>query len=107
MAAELSPVPVATSRKSLQSLSHRLAKLPLDVIAKAIGKSDSSACRVRDGESPLTLTEWCELIEVAGLKLVSRDKYCVDKEIYDAMAAVATKAMGTPDIARRLVWDEE
>lgn len=105
--AEVSPLRLEPSRKALQGLLQRLARMPLAEIARAIGKSESTACRVRDGESPLTLAECIDLLDAAGLKVVDKGKVCVDRAIYDAMASVATKAMGTPEIARQLVWDDE
>lgn len=104
--AELSQDSSETARKSLQVLLQRLAKMDLESIAKAIGKSDSTACRLRDGEASLTPAEWCALIAAASFKLVDQSKYCVDKPMYDAMAVIASKAMGNPEIARQLVWDD-
>ena len=80
--------------------------MPLEEIAKAIRKSDSTACRVRDGEQGLTVSEWVDLVVSAHAKLVDVDKVCVDRAIYDGIAAVASKAMADPVITRQLVWDE-
>lgn len=106
MGAEDSAISSELSRKVLGNLSQRLARMPLDDIAKAIRKSDSTACRVRDGEQGLTVSEWVDLCISAKLKLVDIDKVCVDRAIYDGIAAVASKAMADPAIARQLVWDE-
>ncbi len=105
--AESSLPALEPSRKALQGLLQRLARMPLEPIAKAIGKSESTACRVRDGESPLSLCEFCDLVDLAGLKMVSKEKVCVDRPVYEAMATVATKAMSLPEFARQLVWDDE
>jgi hypothetical protein len=62
---------------ALALLTTRLLKIPLQAIAEAIGKDESAACRIRSNERPCTLTEFCSLLELAGFKLVSRDKQCV------------------------------
>jgi methylphosphotriester-DNA--protein-cysteine methyltransferase len=105
--AEASAAPVGNARKSLQFISQRLAKMPLEAIAAAIGKSDSTACRVRDGEQGLTLAEWCNLVDAAEGKLVDQSRVCVDRPIYEALAAISTKAMGNAAMAKQLVWDEQ
>ena len=104
--AALSPLVEGIARKSLQGLLHRLARADLATIAKAIGKSDSMACRLRDGEATLTPQQFCDLLETLGLKLVDVRKYCVDRDVYEAVSTMATRAMGDPEIARKLVWDE-
>ena len=106
MADTASPAAPEVARKSLQALLQRLAKADLATIAKAIGKSESTACRLRDGEASLTPQEFCALLEAVGFKLVDVRKYCVDREVYEAMSTMATRAMSNPDIARQLVWDD-
>lgn len=60
-----------------QVLSTRLAKLDLDVIAEVIGKDDTTACKVRSNERPCTVSQFCALLDLAGLKLVTKEKQCV------------------------------
>jgi hypothetical protein len=60
-----------------KALSTRLAKLDLEDIATVIGKDDTTACKVRSNERPCTVSQFCALLELAGLKLVSQDKQCV------------------------------
>lgn len=67
------PAPTAANK----ALSTRLAKLDLDIIAEVIGKDDTTACKVRSNERPCTVSQFCALLELAGLKLVSKDKLCV------------------------------
>lgn len=66
--------PVANPR---QVLSTRLAKLDLDAIAEVIGKDDTTACKVRSNERPCTVSQFCALLDIAGLKLVTKEKQCV------------------------------
>lgn len=97
----------AIARKSSQALLRELARLPLDIIAKAIVKDESTASRVRSGEARITLGEFCELVDVAELKLVSRDRVCVDRKKYEALATIAAAAMSDEDSVNKLVWDGE
>jgi hypothetical protein len=60
-----------------QVLTTRLARQSLENIAKAIGKDDTAACKIRANERPCTLTEFCALLELAGLKLVDAGRFCV------------------------------
>jgi hypothetical protein len=54
-------------------LSTKLAKLDLDAIAEVIGNKDNStACKVRSNERPCTVSQFCALLELAGLKLVTQ-----------------------------------
>lgn len=61
-------------------LSTKLLKLPLAEIADVIGKDETGACRVRAGERPCTLAEFCRLVDLCGFKLVSKEKECVPRD---------------------------
>lgn len=95
------------TRKSSQALLRSLARLPLEQLAAALAKDESTASRVRSGEARVTLLEFCELVDVAGLKLVSTDKVCVDRQKFEALATLAAAAMSDKDAVRKLIWDEE
>jgi hypothetical protein len=84
-----------------------LAKVPLEEIARAIGKDDTAACKVRSGERAATIAELMKLIPLCGLKLVDKDKICVDRRAYESMTYIASKAMADQQSAQRLIWDEE
>lgn len=64
----------------LAALTTRLLKISLASIAQAIGKDESAACRIRSNERPCTLTEFCALVDLAGFKLVSKGKVCIDAD---------------------------
>jgi hypothetical protein len=87
-------------------LASRLSKLPLEDIARALGKDDTAACKIRSGERACTVGELAKLIPLCGLKLVDRDKVCVDRQAYESMTYIATKAMSNQSMAQQLVWDE-
>jgi hypothetical protein len=70
------PLPTAA-----KILSTKLAKLDLDAIAEVIGNKDNStACKVRSNERPCTVSQFCALLELAGLKLVTKEKQCISAD---------------------------
>jgi len=96
-----------SARKSSQVLLGALARMPLEAISRAIAKDDSTSSRVRSGDARLTLGELCDLIDAAEMKLVSRDRVCVDRKKYEALATIAAAAMSDEESVNKLVWDGE
>jgi hypothetical protein len=91
----------------LQSIETALSSTSLEVLAKALGKSDTTVvCRIRSEESKATISEIVRLIYASGLKVVNADRVCVDGKTYEAMATIAAKAMSNPNITRQLTWDD-
>lgn len=84
-----------------------MAKLPLEAIAKAIGKDDTEACKVRSGERKCSVVEFCNLIDLSGLKLVDKSKHCVDRETFDFMRRITARAMADEQSAQKLVWEDD
>lgn len=91
----------------LRAAAQALAHAPLDVLAGAIGRDDTTACRIRSEEAKVTISDAVRLLHAAGLKTVSRRKVCVDREVYAAMTTIASRAMADEETARRLTWDDE
>jgi hypothetical protein len=79
--------------------------MPLDQLAQALSKDESTASRVRSGEARLTIGEFCELVDAAALKLVPTSKVCVDRAKYEALATLAAAAMSDKATVQRLVWE--
>lgn len=105
--ADILPFPTEPSRKIAQEVLKRLARLPLAEIAKAIDKDDSTASRLRSGEARLTVGEFASLLAAIGCKVVDKDRVCVDRKTYEAMAHINARAMRDADIAKRLMWDDD
>lgn len=70
-------------------------------------KDETAASRILSGERGCTLDEWCALIDLAGLKLVDRERVCVDAKAYDALTYLAQKAMANEQTARTLIWEDD
>lgn len=81
--------------------------MPLDEIARALSKDDSTASRVRSGEARVTVGEFCDLVDAAGLKLVAFDRICVDRRKYEALATICAAAMSDEATVNKLVWEGE
>lgn len=103
----MSDAPLTMTRKSSQVLLRTLAKMPLDQLAQALSKDESTASRVRSGEARLTVGEFCDLVDAAVMKIVPASKVCVDREKYEALATLAVAAMTDKQTIQRLVWEEE
>lgn len=108
--AELSPDQAATASNALQgglrAVAAALSAAPLDRLASAIGKDDSTVCRIRSEEAKVTISDALRLIYAAGYKAVPIGKVCVDRSRYEAMVTIASAAMVDEQTARRLTWDE-
>jgi hypothetical protein len=92
----------------LQLLAKQLASTPLDTLATAVGKDDTSQIsRIRSGQLGATVQDVARLMYAAGLKIVPVDRVCVDGATYQAMATIAARAMGDAEIARKLTWDDQ
>lgn len=88
-------------------LSTRLSKLSLEHIARALGKDDTAACKVRSGERACSVTDLAKLIDAAGLKLVDKSRVCVKVEEYNFMRRLTARALTNERIAQELTFDED
>lgn len=87
-------------------LSTRLAKLSLEDIARALGKDDTTACKIRNGDRNATVIELAKLIDAAGLKLVDKARVCVKMEEYNFMRRLTARALTNERIAQELTFDD-
>ena len=96
--------PTERARKNQSTVLQRLNVPGLAVsLASNLGVSESTISRMKNEH----LEVLCALLAHAGLKIVSGTHACVDRESYEAMTLIATKAMADKDIARKLIWEEE
>ena len=94
-------------QSALQLVAKHLASTPLNVLALAVGKDDTQVSRIRSGQLGATTADVLRLFYAAGLKVVLADRVCVDGATYQAMAAIAAKAMADPEISRKLIWGDQ
>lgn len=105
--ATVAPTPSNAPQAGLRAVVAALSAAPLGVLADAIAKDDSTVCRIRSEETKVTFSDAIRLLYAAGFKTVPIGKVCVDRETYHALTTIAQKAMAMPDVAQRLVWDED
>jgi len=91
---------------SVAILATRLSRLSLEQIARAIGKDDTAACKVRSGERAASVADLAKLIDAAGLKLVDKSRVCVKMEEYNFMRRLTARALTNERIAQELTFDD-
>jgi len=92
------------ARKTLTTILQGLQEPGRAVsLASVIGVSEPTLSRLKNDHLP-TL---CELLAHMGLKVVPVERVCVDAETYRALCHIATKAMGKPEIAERIVMEDD
>lgn len=72
-------------------------------IAAAMGVSESTVSRLLSDH----LDKLALVLAHAGLKVVPTDHVCVNRESYQALSHIASKAMANREIARQLIWEGE
>mgnify|MGYP001577825827 CR=1 FL=1 len=99
-----SVTPAERSRKMVSVVLQALQEPGRQVAAAAaMGASESTVSRLKNEHlENLTL-----LLAHIGLKIVPIDYVCVDKQTYESVAHLATRAMSRPEIAKQLIWDEK
>ncbi|HAC90928.1 MAG TPA: hypothetical protein DCF63_09890 [Planctomycetaceae bacterium] len=96
--------PSERARKSHAAVLQALSRPGTQVaIATAMGISETQVSRMKNEQ----LEQICVLLAHAGMKVVSNDKVCVNREAYESMSYIASKAMADRDISKRLIWEDE
>jgi hypothetical protein len=101
--ADVSPLPNAIARKTVQVVLQRLATVKNQTVAEAIGKDESTVSRIASGEVGIKLNDLHAFIDALGLKIVDKNQRCIDSSIYEAYKTLATAAINAPS---KLDWDE-
>lgn len=88
-------------------LSQRLARLSGKEIGDACDCDHSQASRIASGQRGATIEEWCNLIELMGLKIVDANKLCVGVDEFNFMRQTTARAIANEQVARSLFEDPE
>lgn len=102
MAASSATLP-AFARNFESEVLRKVAEVQYDAIADALGCDKSTVSRMF-GERGLRLAEIPVVLKALGWKLVSKDKVCVDRSVYESFRTIAAAALSDP---KKLEWDEE
>lgn len=73
-------------------------------LAAAMGVSESTVSRML---APDHLDKMALMLAHAGLKVVPIERICVDRQMFDAMSCIASRAMADEAVAQRLTWEDE
>jgi hypothetical protein len=84
------------SRPSASVIAERLRNAKGLAISSALGKSDSWARKVLDGESGVLLDDLPGLLKELGLRVVGVDRVCVPRDEYQAYRALAAQYLKQP-----------
>jgi hypothetical protein len=88
-------------------LSTRLARLSGKEIGEACRCDHTQASRIASGQRGATIDEWCNLVDLMGLKLVDKDKLCVSREQHEFMRRTTARAMANEQVSAMLFEDPE
>lgn len=98
-----SPTLPAFARNFESEALRRVADLQYDALAVALGCDKSTVSRMF-GERGLRLAEIPVVLKALGWKLVSHDKVCVDRSVYESFRTIAAAALSDP---KKLEWEAE
>lgn len=68
-----------------------------------MGVSEATISRLKNEH----LAGFCAMLAHAGLKVVPVAYVCVNRESYEAITLIASRAMSNQDTAKKLLWDED
>lgn len=100
----LSRTPLESARKMRSCVLQAVQRGATQAaIAAAMGTSESTLSRLINDH----LDHFASMLAHAGLKVVKAERVCVDRQMYEAMSRIASKAMADGDIAQRLIWEDD
>lgn len=88
-------------------LSTRLARLTGKEIEDVCNCDHTTASRIASGQRGATVGQFCELLELMGLKVVPNDKLCVSRDQFEFMRRTTARAMANEQVAAMLFEDPE
>lgn len=89
------------ARKNLQSILQALATVGQASVAEAIGVSESTVSRMKDGE----LERLAQLLAALGLKVVPEAVKCYEPAFIESIFQLAKQRMAQVESASELSWD--
>lgn len=95
------PIPLSFPRRGI--IRERFDAEKDSVIESALGKQESWAKKVGSGTSGVMLDDISKLLTALGLRVVDKNKICVDRQVYESYRTLAAAAITNPS---KLNWDE-
>jgi len=87
------------------TLSTRLARLSGREIGEACQCDHTQASRIASGQRGATIGEWCSLLDLMGLKIVSSEKTCISPERLRFLEQTTARALANEQVAA-VLWEE-
>lgn len=94
-------IPIRTWR---HMLSTRLARLSGKEIGDACNCDHTVASRIASGQRGATIEEWCALLDLMGLKVVTAEKVCISPDRLRFLEQTTSRALANEQIAQAL-WE--
>lgn len=94
-------IPIRTWRHMLTT---RLARLTGKEIGDACGCDHTVASRIASGQRGATVDEWCNLLDLMGLKLVAVEKVCISPDRLRFLEQTTARALANEHVAMAL-WE--
>lgn len=86
-------------------LSTRLARLSGKQIGDACDCDHTQASRIASGQRGATMDEWCNLLDLMGLKIVSAEKRCISPDRLHFLEQTTARALANEQVAA-VLWEE-
>lgn len=87
------------------TLSTRLARLTGKEIGDACNCDHTQASRIASGQRGATINEWCNLLDLMGFKLVSKEKVCISPDRLRFLEQTTARALANEQVAA-VLWEE-
>lgn len=84
------------ARANTSVVAERMRNAKRTALSAALGKSDTWASKVIDGESGVMLADLPKLLTELGLRVVGIDRVCVPRDEYQAYRALAAQYLKQP-----------
>lgn len=92
------------TRKNLSALLHGLASVGQAAVAEALGVSESTVSRWKEGGGELE--RLARLLAALGQKTVGQDRHCVRPEEFKFVTRLASRALANQEAAQQLLFEE-
>jgi DNA-binding Xre family transcriptional regulator len=103
-AKSMSPVsmnPDERTRKNERAILHGLASRGQAAVAEALGVSESTVSRMKDGD----IERLAKMLALCGLKIVPEEVHCYDAKFMESMLFLARRQLERMDNVEQLQWD--
>lgn len=84
-----------------------LARLTGEDIGRVCKCDHTTASRIASDQRGALFSQWCDLLDLMGYKVVPKEKMCVSRQRFEFMCEMTASAMAHKEIARTLFEDPE